>query len=565
VEWSTACPDWEQRIVEGRSLIPFDPLFPKAAARELARFRDLRVADLPGGPPMGDVCRPWILDFVASVFGAYDEETGRRLITEFLMLISKKNTKSTTAAGIMMTALLWNWRDSAEFLIVAPTIEIANNSFYPARDMVRRDDDLADLLHVQDHYRTITHRTTGASLKVVAADNEAVSGKKATGVLVDELWLFGKRADAENMLREATGGLASRPEGFVIYLSTQADDPPAGVFLQKLQYARSVRDGRVDDRRFLPVLYEFPQAMIERGEHRNPKNFYITNPNLGASVSVEFLEREMRKAEEAGEQSVVGFLAKHANVEVGLGMRSDRWPGADFWVAAGAPGGLTLQQLLERCEIAAVGADGGGLDDLLGLCVIGRERETGRWLAWARAWAHRIVLDRRKDIAPRLLDLQKTGDLVIVERPGEDVDQVADIVLEVWNAGLLHRDEDDAPASIGVDVYGIGAIVEAIEARGIAKDKIIGVPQGWKMTGAVKTVERLVAGGKLVHGGQPLMAWCVGNAKIEPRGNAVVITKQASGSAKIDPLMALFDAATLMALNPKVPGKSFWQTMKAGA
>jgi phage terminase large subunit-like protein len=565
VEWSTACPDWEQRIVEGRSLIPFDPLFPKAAARELARFRDLRVADLPGGPPMGDVCRPWILDFVASVFGAYDEETGRRLITEFLMLISKKNTKSTTAAGIMMTALLWNWRDSAEFLIVAPTIEIANNSFYPARDMVRRDDDLADLLHVQDHYRTITHRTTGASLKVVAADNEAVSGKKATGVLVDELWLFGKRADAENMLREATGGLASRPEGFVIYLSTQADDPPAGVFLQKLQYARSVRDGRVDDRRFLPVLYEFPQAMIERGEHRNPKNFYITNPNLGASVSVEFLEREMRKAEEAGEQSVVGFLAKHANVEVGLGMRSDRWPGADFWVAAGAPGGLTLQQLLERCEIAAVGADGGGLDDLLGLCVIGRERETGRWLAWARAWAHRIVLDRRKDIAPRLLDLQKTGDLVIVERPGEDVDQVADIVLEVWNAGLLHRDEDDAPASIGVDVYGIGAIVEAIEARGIPKDKIIGVPQGWKMTGAVKTVERLVAGGKLVHGGQPLMAWCVGNAKIEPRGNAVVITKQASGSAKIDPLMALFDAATLMALNPKVPGKSFWQTMKAGA
>jgi phage terminase large subunit-like protein len=46
------------------------------------------------------------------------------------------------------------------------------------------------------------------------------------------------------------------------------------------------------------------------------------------------------------------------------------------------------------------------------------------------------------------------------------------------------------------------------------------------------------------------MAWAVGNAKVVPVGNAITITKQASGSAKIDPLMALFDANQLMALNP---------------
>lgn len=48
-----------------------------------------------------------------------------------------------------------------------------------------------------------------------------------------------------------------------------------------------------------------------------------------------------------------------------------------------------------------------------------------------------------------------------------------------------------------------------------------------------------------------MMAWSVGNAKVEPKGNAIAITKQAAGCAKIDPLMALFNATSLMALNPE--------------
>lgn len=539
--WSTACPDWEQRIIKGQSLIPFPPLFPAEAESALDVFRDLVVVDAPGSPTMADACRPWVFDLVSAVFGAYDAESGRRLIREFLLLVSKKNTKSTLAAGIMLTALIRNWREGAEFLILAPTVEVANNAFTPASGMVNKSEQLRDLLHIQAHTRTITHRITGASLKVVAAENDTVSGKKATGVLVDELWLFGKRPHAEGMLREATGGLASRPEGFVIWASTQSDAPPAGVFRQKLHYFRQVRDGKTEDKRSLPVLYEFPTAMVQAEAYRDKANFYITNPNLGLSVDEEFLTREYDKAVVAGEASLQGFFAKHLNVEIGLSMMSDNWAGAEYWAKRGRAT-ITLDAILAECEVVVVGGDGGGLDDLLGLGVMGRHRVTGHWWHWAKAWAHPIVLERRKSEAPRLRDLEASGDLAVVREVGDDLAELVEIIVRIRDSGLL--------GGIGLDPHGIGAIVDALRAEDIGEDMLVGIPQGYTLNGAVKTAERKLADGTMWHGGQPMMAWCVGNAKVEPRGNAVLITKQASGRAKIDPLMAMLNCVQLMSRNP---------------
>ena len=542
-QWSTACIDWADRLQHGRSIIP-PPIYPDQAARALEIFKSLRVVDLPGRPTFGECCEEWVFDFVAAIFGAYDAETGDQLIREFYLLISKKNTKSTIAAGIMLTALLLCWREEEEHLILAPTKEVADNSFKPAAAMVRADDDLADLLHVQDHVRTITHRTSRNSLKVVAADTETVSGKKSGRVLVDEHWLFGKKANAGAMFIEALGGQVSRNEGWVIYLTTQADDAPAGVFKEKLTYFREVRDGRRVDQRSLGVLYEFPPEMVKSKAYLKPENFHITNPNLGRSVSREWLEDQISKHEGKIDGTYQQFLAKHLNIEIGLALMSDRWSGADHWERNGDPL-LTLDALLARSEVVTLGIDAGGSDDLMALAVLGRERDTGRWLAWCHCWVKRSVLELRKSEAPRLEGFQADGDLTITEDLTQQITALAALVEKVRASGLM------AEKGIGVDRARIEAILDELNAVGIGDEQVQAVPQNWTLMGPIIACDRKLTEGNFVHADQPIMAWAVSNAKVETHKNAFTITKQASGTAKIDPLMAVFDAAALMARNPE--------------
>ena len=268
-------------------------------------------------------------------------------------------------------------------------------------------------------------------------------------------------------------------------------------------------------------------------------------PNLGRSLRLESLIQDFETEKLKGEGAIRVWASQHLNIEIGISLQSDRWAGTEYWEDA-AEETLSLDAIMERCEIAVVGIDGGGLDDLLGIAVLGREKQTRRWLHWGHAWAHQSVLERRKDIAAKLHDFEQDGDLTIVERIGDDVMAVADIVEQLEAVGLL-----PSKIAIGVDQVGISEIVDELCVRGIAPERVGGVPQGWKLTNAIKTTERKLAGHALVHCGSRLMAWTVGNAKVEARGNAVIITKQNAGSAKIDPLMALFNAVVAMGQNPE--------------
>lgn len=543
-QWHTSRPDWAARIVDRRSLLPDLPLDGARADRALRIFKRFRLVEVPGQPTMGQACEPWVFDLVAVIFGSYDAHTKRRIIREFLLLIAKKNTKSSIAAAVMLTALILHDRHAAEFLILAPTKDVADNSFLPAYRMVKADRALLKVYKPSESTRIITNVLDGASLEVKSADAEVVGGQKAQSIFVDELWLFGKKAAAKNILSEATGSLASQPDGFVVYASTQSDEPPAGVFKDKLDYHRDVRDGKIADRTSLPLIYEFPEEMQRSDAWRDSKTWYIPNPNLGRSVDMDFLTGEMSKAERAGPDAVKLFAAKHLNIEVGVGLRANRWAGAEFWERGEDPE-LTFDEIIKRSEVIVFGIDGGGLDDLFGFVMLGRCKETKRWLLWSHAWCHSGVLSRRKAIASTLETFEKAGELTIVNDELKDVSEIVEIIDDVKKRGLL--------AAVAVDPMGLDEFVGILKEIDVTQDNglLIGIPQGSGLMSAIKATERAVVRGDLRYCQSGLMNWAVGNLKIEPLATSIRATKQNAVDAKIDPAMAMFDAVAIMAKNPQ--------------
>ena len=543
--WSTALPDWEERIVNGKSLIPSLPLFGAVADKALGIFKRLRVPDMIGTPTYGEVCDNWIFDFVRAIFGSYNPVTRQRMLREFFLLVPKKNGKSSIAAAIIVTAAILNDRPQNELVLIAPTQKIAGISFKQARGIIALDEDLTTLFMVQPHLKQITHRNTEAVIMILSADGKVVTGSKAGFILIDETHVLGAQHKAPEIFLELRGGMDSKPEGFLLQITTQSKKEPSGQFKKELMRARAVRDG-TSSLPMLAVLYELPPKMAASGKWEDEDTWGMVNPNLGRSVSMQGLRDKLVAAKQDGPEAIALFASQHLNVEIGIGLHSERWVAADYWLSC-AEEGLTLEEILERSDVAVLGGDIGGAYDLLGIGVIGRCRDTRNWLFWSHAWCIPDVLEKLKEIAPKLLDLEAAGDLTIDADIGSHVTDVADVCDQIKEAGLFPGE-----GAIGLDPHGTAALLDELTDRGYADEMIYGVEQGYKLNRAIKTLERRTYQKTLRHGNQPLMTWCMGNAKAEARGNNVLITKAKAGSAKIDPLIGMFNATILMDMNPEV-------------
>ncbi|MGV2188772.1 terminase large subunit [Agrobacterium vitis] len=552
--WDLSCPDWEERLMSSRSLVPDLPLYRDESEMAVAIFDELRLPDVIGMPKLRDACGDWFRDIVRAVFGSRDPATNERLIREVLALVPKGQSKTTYSGGMMITAMVMNQRPRAEMLFVGPTQAISDRAFAQAQGMIEADPDLAKRFEVKEHLKEIHDLKNKSKMKVKTFALDILTGSMPVFVLLDELWLLGRNAHAAKVIRQIRGGLEKNSEGFFMIISTQSDEPPVGVFKDELITARKIRDGKFRDKEFramLPVLYEFPDHIAkDPALWQDPQNWRLVMPNLGRSMRLDSLIKDWEGERSKGQKDIQIWASQHLNIEVGIGLKTDAWPGVDFWQAR-EDDTLTFETLLERSEVIVVGIDGGGLDDLFGFSALGREKVTKNWLGWSHAWCHEGVLERRQTIAAALKGFEEAKDLTIVDDELQDLGEIIEKIRIIHEAGLL--------ACVAVDVEGpYGELVDELAKIDITQDEglIEGVGQGIKLMNAIKSTERRLARGTFRVAKSLLMRWCVSNLKIEATATAIRATKQNAGDAKIDPAMALFDAASIMITNPEPKHKA---------
>jgi phage terminase large subunit-like protein len=564
VTWSTACLDWEERLLAGQSLVPELPLFEGEVELAIRIFNRLKLPDLAGQPTRGQVCGPYLYPIISAIFGSLDPETQQRHIREFFMMIPKGNDKTGSAATIAVLWALMNKKPNAELVIIAPSKTIADRGFEYAAGIIKADSELAKVFKPPNvHQRVIERHLIGSSISVVAADTGAATGGKQTVTIVDETHELSRNSKASALMTEIRGAYAKSKDGFLLQITTQSKTEPSGMFKAELDKARGVRDGKLS-LPILPILYELPKHLQKDGGWKDRKLWPAVNPNWGRSVDPAYLEAQLISAESEGDAALALFASQHFNVEVGVGVGIDGWAGALFWAQSVHPElsrqamqeaypdapekripWLQLNALIERSEVLTIGVDGGGLDDLLGMAVIGREKETGNWLWWSHAAAAPIAIQRHKANIPHYNDFGNDGDLTVAEL-SKDLDVLEDLIETCEASGKLATISVD-PSCVD-DLEALCARHEITEENG----RFVGERQGTGLMKAIKTAERKLASKRLFHCGHPLMNWCAGNAKVRLTSAAMLIERSVSGKDKIDPLVAGFNAIMGMTADPQI-------------
>jgi phage terminase large subunit-like protein len=488
--------------------------FDQTRAEKICKFVEL----LPHikGPKAGEriVLEPWQIFLLTTVFG-WIKPDGSRRFRRVYVEVPRGNGKSALSSAVALYMLCADGEGGAEVYSFATTRDQAKIVFGDAQHMVRMTPGIRSAFGVETGAHSIYVMKTASKFEPLSAEGSTLDGLNTHFACVDELHAHKTRV-VYDVVETSIGKRAQS----LLWVITTAGSNRAGICYEVRTFVTKMLDGVVEDESQFGVIYGLDEGDDWTGEAALIK----ANPNWNVSVRAEVLGPLQAKAMQLP-SAVNNFKTKHLNEWVNA---DTAWMDMRAWDACQNQA-LELDQFLgQPCW---VGLDLASKVDIAALSLVFRDPENpGTFIAFAKHYLPEETVNSSSN--SQYSGWMRAGRLTVT--PGNVIDFG-------WiEADLLDLCSRFDVQSVAFDPFQATQLSTRMVAEGLPMVEVR--PTVLNFSEPMKTLEALVLQRKLVHDGDPVLAWMASNvvAHLDAKDN--IYPRKERAENKIDGIVALIMA-----------------------
>lgn len=525
-EWITRLYELIIRNLEAKEIF-FDPKKANAAIDWIEAH--CRHTEGPLAPGLLKL-EAWQKAALSLIFGVTDKD-GRRQFREVALIVARKNGKSLFAAAVAAYEFFVDGGFGARIYCLAPKLDQAEIIYNDIWTMISLDKDLLFDKDVPEAPDRAKHRMTdlyipssNSTVKKIAFSAKKSDGFNPSLTICDEIasWSGDQGLKQYEVMKS---GMGARPEGLLLSCSTSGYINDS-IYDEIVKRGTAYLLGNSKERRLLPLFY-----MIDDPDKWSDLNeLHKSNPNLGVSVSVDYLLEEIAIAEGSLSKKAE-FLTKYCNVKQNS---SQAWLNTEDVSKCFSGTPLKFEDF-SRCY-AVAGLDLSQTTDLTAaICIIER---AGKLNVFAHFWmpAERIDEATARDGVPYRAYIARG----YLTPSGENFVDYHDC--EQWFHDLIEKYKI-YPLKLGYDRYSANYLIQSLASYGYQVDDVY---QGENLTPVINEVDGMVRDGAFECGDNDLLKIHFLNSalKLNNETNRKKLVK-ISQTARIDGMAAFLDAMTV--------------------
>ena len=473
----------------------------------------------------------WQKALISCIFGIVDEKD-KRIFREIVLVVARKNGKSLFASAIANYVFFLDGGYGTRIYCLAPKLDQAEIIYSNIWTQISLDKELKQdtKLPVDAQPNTARHRmtdlfieSTNSTVKKIAFSAKKSDGFNPSLTICDEIASWGGDQGLKQY-EVMKSGMGARPEALLLSIST-AGYVNESIYDELIKRATRFLLGDSKEKRLLPFLY-----MIDDPEKWNDINeLQKSNPNLGVSVSVDYLLEEIAIAEGSLSKKAE-FLTKYCNIKQNSSLA---------WLSTETVKKMECEELAPeqfRSSYCVAGIDLSMTTDLTAACVVIEKDDVNYVLAKFWMPAEKLEESTLRDGLPYREYIQKGW----LELSGDNFIDYHDCFN--WLCSLVDEYEI-LPLQVGYDRYSSQYLITELNNRGFHCDDVY---QGYNLGPVISEMEGKAKDGKLKIGNNDLLKIHLLNAalKHDNESNRTKLVKMAA-SDHIDGVAAMLDALTV--------------------